>query len=120
MEKTVQKKYFHDRLVLLLLSVNAFLALVVTVTVLLRLDTANASGYFVQYRENLGLNAYAVGSFVSLLGFVVFAVFILGFHTLISFRTYNMRRSIALTTLGLGTLLLSLTLIVSNALLVLR
>lgn len=114
------KKYFHDRFVLLLLSVNAFLALVVTVSVLLRLDTANPSGYFVQYRENLGLNAYAVGGFVSLLSFVVFAIFILGFHTFVSMRTYQMRRSIAITTLGLGTLLLALTLIVSNALLVLR
>lgn len=116
----VSKKYFHDRLVLLLLSINAFLGLMITVLVLLRLDTSNTDGYFVQYRENLGLNAYTLGNFFGLLSFVVFAFFIVGLHTWVSMRTYHTRRSIAITTLGLGTLLLALALIVSNALLVLR
>lgn len=113
-------KYFHDRLVLLLISVNAFLALITTVLILLRLDTGNSSDYFIQYRANLGLDAYTVGSFTSLLGFILFAIFVLGFHTLVSFRVYDLRRNLAVSMLAFGTLLLSLTVIVSNALLVLR
>jgi hypothetical protein len=116
----IPKKYLHDRLVLLLLSINAFIALITTVLILLRLDTSRSDGYFVQYRANLGLNAYQLGSYVSLLGFVVFALFVLAFHTLISVQIYQQRRDVAIVVLGFGTLLLGLTLIVSNALLVLR
>lgn len=113
-------KYFHDRLILLLITVNAFLAVLTTVLILLRLDTGNSGGYFVQYRANLGLDAYTVGSFTALLGFILFAIFVAAFHTLVSFRIYDLRRNLAVTMLALGTLLLSLTVIVSNALLVLR
>jgi hypothetical protein len=116
----VPKKYLHDRIVLLLISINAFVALVTSVLILLRLNTSRSDGYFVQYRANLGLNAYRVGSYVSLLGFIAFALFVLAFHTLISLRIYSQRRDVAIVVLGFGTLLLGLTLIVSNALLVLR
>lgn len=114
------KKYLHDRLVLLLITVNAFLAAVTSVLILLRLDGSRADGYFIQYRENLGLNAYKVGSTAGLLSFIVFAVFVLVFHTWISVRSYQQRRDVSIVVLAMATLLLALTLIVSNALLVLR
>ncbi|MDQ5972437.1 MAG: hypothetical protein QG553_596 [Patescibacteria group bacterium] len=114
------KKYLHDRLVLLLLSINAFIALITSVLILLRLDTSRSDGYFVQYRENLGLNAYQLGGYASLLAFIAFAIFVLVFHTVISHRVFPQRRDVAVVVLGFGTLLLALTLIVSNALLVLR
>lgn len=112
--------YFRDRLVLLLLSINAFLALLATLLILLRLNTGRGEGYFVQYRANLGLNAYTVGNIWPIISFIVFAIFILCFHLLISLRIYPFKRSVALTFLGFGTLLLVLTAVVSNALLVLR
>lgn len=116
----ISKKYIHDRLVLLLISVNAFLTFVTTVLILLRLDSTRSDGYFVQYRSNLGLNAFQLGGFVSLLAFIVFAIFVLVFHTFISVRVYPQRRDVAIVVLGFGTILLGLTMIVSNALLVLR
>lgn len=116
----IPKKYIHDRLVLLLITVNGFLALVTTVLILLRIGNGRSDGYFVQYRENLGLNAYKVGGYVGLLAFIVFAIFVLVFHTWISARAFPQRREVALVVLAFGTLLLTLTLIVSNALLVLR
>jgi uncharacterized membrane protein len=112
--------YFHDRFVLLLLSINAFLALLTTVLVLLRLNTGHGSGYFIQYRANLGLNAYTVGSVWPILAFIVFAILIVIFHLVISRRIYQLRRPVSLVVLAFGTLLLTLTVIVSNALLVLR
>ena len=114
------KKYLHDRFVLLLITVNGFLALLITVMTLLRLDTVRSDGYVVQYRANLGLNAFQVGNFVPLLGFIILAIFIAAFHTLISVREYSQRRDVALVVLGFGTLLLVLTLIVSNELLLRR
>jgi hypothetical protein len=114
------KKYLHDRLVLLLITINGFLAMVTTILILLRLDSSRGNSYFIQYRANLGLNAYQIGSFVSLLGFILLAIFLAVFHTLISQRIYPIRRDVAIVVLGFGTILLTLTLIVSNALLVLR
>lgn len=116
----VPKKYFHDRLVLLLLSVNTFLALLGSVLILLRLDSGRSQSYIVQYRANLGLSAYKVGDATTFISFIIFAAVVLVFHTLLSMRVYHVRRQVAITVLGMGLLLLTLALIVSNALLILR
>lgn len=114
------KKYFHDHLVLLLLSVNAFLAIAGSIFILLRLSTSHGTGYIVQYRASLGINAFETGSVVSLLAFVVFALLVLAVHFLLSQRAYKIHRQLAIAILSLGILLLALTIIISNALLVLR
>lgn len=116
----IPKKYLRDRKVLLFISINGFLTLLTTILILLRLDTSRSDGYFVQYRSNLGLNAYTVGDAGTMLSFIVFAWLVFGFHILISIRTYHMRRNIAVASLAFATLLLALTVIISNALLVLR
>lgn len=116
----IPKKYLRDRMVLLLIAINIFLSLLATVLILLRLDTVRSDGYFVQYRSNLGLNAYTVGDAGALLGFVAFAWLVLAFHTFISICTYHLRRNISVVILAFATLLLTLTVIISNALLVLR
>ena len=115
----IPKKYLHDRLVLLLIAINAFLTVIATLLILFKLG-GHGNGYFVQYRSNLGLNAYKVGNAGSLLSFVVFAWLVMAFHTYISIKTYHIRRHLAIVGLAFGTLLLALTIIISNALLVLR
>lgn len=114
------KKYFHDHLVLLLLSTNAFLAIASSLTVLVRLSTGHGSSYIVQYRQSLGINAFKTGSVLELLSFAVFAMLILGVHTALSLRAYQIHRQLGIAILALGVLLLVLTIITSNALLVLR
>lgn len=114
------KKYLHDRLILLILSINTFLTLVAVISILLRLDSGRASGYIVSYRSNLGISAFATGRTTDLIAFVLFAVAVLILCTLLSIRAYHMRRQFALSILGMGSLLALLTTIVSNALLVLR
>lgn len=114
------KKYFHDHLVLLLLSTNAFLAIAGSILVLLRLSTSQGGGYIVQYRSNLGINAFQTGSVVDLLSFIGFAALVLAAHSILSLKAYHVHRQLAATILGLGILLLILTIIISNALLVLR
>ena len=116
----IPKNFFHDRLVLLLLSINAFLTLLCLLLVLLRLDVGRADGYIVQYRSNLGLSAFKSGSASTLASFALFALFVVSFHTVLSMRVYPIHRQFAVTILGLGSLLLALSIIVSNALLVLR
>lgn len=114
------KKYFHDHLVLLLLSIDTFLAFLASIFVLLRLSAGHGNGYIVQFRSNLGINAFKTGSVTELLSFIGFALLVLVVHTILSMRAYHIHRQLAITILGLGVLLLVLTIIVSNALLVLR
>jgi hypothetical protein len=114
------KNYFHDRMVLLLLSVNAFLALLSILSVLLRLQ-GGGEGFIVQYRENVGVsNAFKPGEIGQLLLFIVFAILVFGVHGLLSHRVYHIRRQLSLFVLALGALLLGLSIIVANALLALH
>lgn len=114
------KNYLHDRIVLLILSVNTFFALLGSVLILLRLDAARSSGYIAEYRANLGISPFKPGGITDLLAFIAIAFIILGLHTVLSVRMYAHHRHYALTILAMGTLLLLLNIIVSNALLVLR
>lgn len=116
----ISKKYLHDHLILLLLSVNAFLALLTAVLMAVRLSTSHGNGYIVQYRSTLGINDFKTGSLIDLLSFIAFAFLVIGVHTTLSIRAYKVHRQVAVAILSLGTLLLVLTLIISNALLVLR
>lgn len=114
------KKYFHDHVVLLLLSVDTFLAFLASLFVLLRLSAGHGNGYIVQYRPTLGINEFKTGSVTGLLSFIGFALLVLAVHTILSMRAYHIHRQLAITILGLGALLLVLAIIISNALLVLR
>lgn len=111
------KKYSHDRIVLLLLSINSFLLLLGILMIILRLDPSNTV-YAVQYRSSLGLNAFKSGSASGILSFAMFSVLVFAFHTYLSRKAYPIRRHFALTVLGMATLLLTLSIIISNALLV--
>ncbi len=116
----IPKKYFQDRVILLLLSVNTFLAFFGSILVLFRLDSGRSDGYIIQYRGNLGLDAYKAGGAIELLSFILFILVVLVFHTLLSIRVYSVRRHFATAILALGLLLLAVAIIVSNALLELR
>lgn len=116
----VPKNYFHDRMILALLSVSVFLTVLGSLLVLLRLDSGNPDGYIVQYRADLGLGAFKSGSVSTFASFVAFMVFVLLFHTLLSIKVYGLRRQLAVTIMAMAVLLLAVAIIVSNALLVLR
>jgi hypothetical protein len=111
--------YFHDRLVLLLLSVNSFLAALTTLSTLFRLSGGGDS-FIVQYRAPLGIGAYQPGSISQILAFIGFVIVVLVVHAALSWRTYRIKRELSILILALGTLLLVMALIVSNELLSLR
>lgn len=116
----IPKKYFHDRFVLLLISINTFFTLFGAAFILLRLDSAQGNNYIVQFRGNQGLDAYSSGGVLELLSFILFSVLVLVFHTVLSMKIYTARRHFALTVLAMGFLLIVVGIIVSNALLELR
>lgn len=113
------KNYFHDRAVLFLLSVNAFLAVLAVLSVLLRLQ-GGGEGFIVQYRASLGTRAFKPGDMSNLLMFIVFALAVLAIHSWLSYRAYHIKRQLSLLILSLGCLLLTLCIIVANALLALH
>lgn len=116
----VTNKYFHDRLILLFLSISSFLAVVGSLLIILRLDSGNKGAYWAQYRSNLGISAYIPGRITDILAFVVFLFLILVMNTILSKKVYNHHRNYAITVLSLGTLLMILAILVSNLLLDLR
>jgi hypothetical protein len=112
------KKYIHDKLVLLLLSVNVFLAFMSSVVILLRLGSGQGGGgYFVQYRSNLGISAFKTGGTGEVISFLVFAVVVVVVVSILSIKAYRMRRELSLIILSVGILLLALNAVVSNGLL---
>lgn len=113
----IPKKYFHDRVVLLLLTVNTFLALLGSVLIILNIDLNRPDGYIVQYRANLGLSAYKAGDVSVIVSFMAFMLLVVCFHWILSMKMYAHRRNFAVALLGLGTVLLVVATFVSNALL---
>jgi hypothetical protein len=114
------KKYFHDHFVLLLLSINAFLAGLAVIFIALRISTSHGNDYIVQYRPSLGLDSYKSGSVLELVGFIGFALVVIVINSTLSYKVYKIHRQLAIVVLSLGILLLVLTIIISNALLLLR
>lgn len=116
----IPKNYFHDRLVLFLLSVNVFLTIVTSLLILFRLRASGSEGFIGEYHANLGLSAYKPGTSLTFVAFIGFAVLVLVLHSVLSMKMYHRRRQFSVALLWMGMLLLLLALIVSNALLVLQ
>lgn len=116
----IPQRFFHNRLILFLLSINASLVLLIAILVMLRLDSSRAGGYIVEYRSNLGLSAFKKGGALELFSFILFAVAVFVIHLFLSMKVYGIRHQLSVIIQGLGFLLLVLALIVSNALLILR
>ncbi len=119
-QMAAKKTFFHDHVVLLLLSANLFMVGAIAASILLRIDSSHASGYIIQYRANLGVGAYKAGRIIDLLAFIVYSFLVFAISSILAARVYGRYRSYSLVVLSLGTLLLALSIIISNALLLLR
>lgn len=113
-----EQKYFHNRVVLVLLTVSVFLVVLGSLLILLRLDGGRNEGYIVQYRSNLGVSPFKSGGTAELLAFIPFNLIVLGTCIFLSMRMHSINIHRSAIILGLGTLLLTVSIIVSNALLV--
>ncbi len=116
MSQLVPKRFFHDKSVLLLVSINSFCLLLIIALVFFRLDF-DSGRYIVEYRSNQGLNAFRTGSVSSLLSFLVFSLAVYAFHLVLSMRVFSRRRNFAVVILALGVVLQVMAIVVSNALL---
>lgn len=110
------KSFFHDRLVLLILSINTFLALALIITALLSLSDAGA-GFIKEFRSDLGLDGYKAGGTLDIAAFAVFSVILYVFQFFSSTKIYHIRRHLALIILLLTMIVYIFSLMVINALL---
>lgn len=118
----IPKKYFQDKLVLLFQSINVFLALLVIALIAFRIGPGHTD-YIVQCRDCSNfqsISRFSNGSVLDIWAFCIFAIAVAVFHTILSIRLFKINRHVAVIILALGTLLLVISLIVSNALLYLR
>ena len=111
--------YLHDRRILLVLTINTFLLLVCVIVALLPLT--DASGTIIsEYRSNLGLDGYKVGTMLDMVSFALFAIIVYSVQLYSSLKLYEKQKPVSLIALLLGTVILVFTLIVCNALIELR
>lgn len=116
----MSKTYFHDRLVLLLLTVNAFLAVASILIIALRLGDTSVA-YTVQYFPHLNpLDQKKVGGLGEILSFIGFIVVAFIFQLVVSMKLYHIRKHAAQMVLALSLILLVYALIVAYSLLGLR
>lgn len=112
----IPKSFFQDRLILLILSINTFLALALVITSLLSINDANA-GFIKEFRSDLGLDGYKAGGVLDIIAFAAFSVVIYAFHFIASIRIYHIRRHLSLIILLLTMIVYIFTLLVIKALL---
>ncbi len=113
--------FIQDRTALLLLSLNAFLTLVASVLIGLKLHaTKGTASYIISYRASLGIDGYMQGTIWDIASFIVAAILIFTLGVVLAQRVYVIKRELSLAVLALTVPLLALLIIVSNALLVLR
>lgn len=114
------KRYIHDRLVLLLISASAFIAILTLLSVIWQLGNIRSEGFIIQYRPSLGLSAFKKGSSIEIIAFPIFAGLVFFYHLILSIKTYHIRKYFSVAVLGMGLLLNTLALIISFSLLRLR
>ena len=119
MAKPHPKTYFHDRLILLILSINSFLAIALILTALFALSDSG-SGFIREYRSNLGLDGYEAGGVKDVLAFAVFSVLLYVFQIYSSTKIYHIRKHISVMILLITLVIYIFSLLVINALLGLK
>ena len=117
------KNYFHDHYILLLLSINIFLGVLLSVFVIVRLNSTNSANYIIQCRncsDPNALNKYINGNTLGLVSFIVFSFLIIIISSVLSYRTHTLNKNLSIVILYIGILLEIVGLLVSNSLFVLR
>lgn len=110
------KSFFQDRLILLILSINTFLAVSLAIIALLSINDS-ASGYIKEFRSDLGLDGYKSGGVLDIVAFAVFSVVLYVFQFFAARKTYHIRKHLSLIILILTTVIYIFAIMVINALL---
>lgn len=114
------KKFLHDRTVLILITLVSALLVIGVSLVLLTFDVSKNPTTIVAYRQNVTGSSYQSGKPIDIYSMALFMVLTAVGTVLLSARLYIIRRSTAVFILGGGVFLLTLSIIVSRALISLQ
>lgn len=116
---TLPKKFFQDRLVLLLLTVLTTLLVVGIGLILLKFDSSKGPTTIVAFRPNIVGNNYVSGRPIDIYSLGLFMVLTSVGAALLSSHIYEVRRYLSVFILTSSVLLLVLAVIVTNSLIAL-
>ncbi len=114
------KKYLHDRLVLILITLMAALLTIGVATVLVRFDISKNPTTIVAWRPNISGSSYQSGKPIDIYSLAFFMIVISVSAVALSARLYNLRHSLSVFILASTNFLLLLSAIVANALISLQ
>lgn len=114
------KKFLHDRVVLILVTLMAMLVAIGVTTVLVRFDISKNPTTIVAWRPNISGSSYQSGKPIDIYSLAMFMVVVSVSAVVLSGQLYNLRRSISLFILSSASFLLLLSAIVANALISLQ
>ncbi len=114
------KKYLHDRLVLLFITLMAILLVVGVSLVLLRFDLSKNPTTTVAYRPSVSGAVYQNGKPIDIYSMAVFMVITAVGSVILSARVYGLKRYLAIFILASSTFLMILAAIVANSLISLQ
>ncbi len=112
----IPKKFLHDRLVLLLITVIAGLVVIGVSIVLLRFDVSRNPTTVVAYRPNVSGTQYLSGKPIDIYSLAIFMIFTSVAAIIISSRIYVVKKPAALFLLSSTVFLVILSMIVANSL----
>jgi hypothetical protein len=119
----ISSKFFKDHFILLMTTVNLFLCIIAIVFIIVRLSSVHSTNYIIQCRncsDPNAVNKFITGSVVDMVSFIVFSVVVLVSSGTLSYRVFLINRKLSIAILGMGIILQVLTLIITNALFILR
>ncbi|HEX5394885.1 MAG TPA: hypothetical protein VFW52_00825 [Candidatus Saccharimonadales bacterium] len=114
------KKYLHDRVVLLLLTVMAILLVIGVSLVLMRFDPSRNPTTTIAYRPSVTGTQYQSGKPLDIYLMAAFMIIIAGTALILSLQTHPIRRFLSVFILSSTIFLLAMAIIVSNALISLQ
>lgn len=112
----IPKKFLHDRLVLLLVTVIAVLVVIGVSVVLLRFDVSRNPTTIVAYRPNVSGTQYLSGKPIDIYSLALFMIMTSSAAIIISSRIYAVKKPAAVFLLGSTVFLLIISTIVANSL----
>ena len=112
----IPKKFLHDRVVLLLMTIIAILVVVGVSVVLLRFDVSRNPTTIVAYRPNVSGTQYLSGKPIDIYSLAIFMILTSVAAIVISARVYEVKKPAAMFLLGSTVFLLILSTIVANSL----
>lgn len=116
----ISKRFLHDRLILLLLTIISILSVVGISLVLIRFDATRNPTTTIAYRPNITGSQYQSGKPIDIYVLALFMLVAALSASVLSSRIYYLRRYLAIFILGSGVFLLILSIIVSNSLISLQ